>query len=88
VLFYAIGEETEPRWLAEGLRVAGATRAAELDINWYWTRFLLFGDADGRLKITSTLVPKMEHMETEYVERQSIRDFFYAKVRDHAPPSH
>jgi hypothetical protein len=89
VLFYAIGEETEPRWLAEGLRLAGAARAAELDINWYWTRFLLFGEGSaGRLTITSTLVPKMEHMETEYVERSSTRDFFYAVLRDPAHPSH
>ena len=86
VLFYAIGEETEPRWLAEGLRLAGAVSAAELDINWYWTRFLLFGEETkggrGGLRVTSTLVPKMEHMETEYVERASTRDFFYAVRRD------
>jgi hypothetical protein len=94
VLFYAIGEETEPRWLAEGLRVAGATSAAELDINWYWTRFLLFGngtkdgpDARSGLRITSTLVPKMEHQETEYVERASTRDFFYVVRRDLLPPT-
>jgi hypothetical protein len=92
VLFYAIGEETEPRWLAEGLRLAGATSAAELDINWYWTRFLLFGksakdgpDAGNGLRITSTLVPKMEHLETEYVERASTRDFFYVVRRDLLP---
>jgi hypothetical protein len=89
VLFYAIGEEAEPRWLAEALRLAGAAHAAELDINWYWTRFLLFGEGtDGRLKVTSTLVPKMEHMETEYVERPSTRDFFYGVERDHTPLSH
>lgn len=92
VLFYAIGEETEPRWLAEGLKLAGATSAAELDINWYWTRFLLFGestnggpDAKTGLRITSTLVPKMEHLETEYVEHASTRDFFYVVRRDLLP---
>lgn len=89
VLFYAIGEETEPRWLAEALRLAGATQAAELDINWYWTRFLLFGKPDGgALRVTSTLVPKMEHLETEYVERPSSRDFFYAVLKNPTPPAH
>jgi len=81
VLFYAMGEEASPRWLAEALRIAGATSAAELDINWYWTRFLLFGTEGGALHVTSTLVPKMEHMKTEYVERASSRDFFYVVRR-------
>lgn len=78
VLFYAIGEEASPRWLAEALKAAGAVTAAELDINWYWTRFLLFGAGGGSLRVTSTLVPKMEHTAKEYVERPSSRDFFYA----------
>jgi hypothetical protein len=78
VLFYAIGEEASPRWLAEALRAAGAASAAELDINWYWTRFLLLGTDGGNLHVTSTLIPKMEHLKTEYVERASSRDFFYA----------
>jgi hypothetical protein len=77
ILFYAIGEEATPRWLAEALRIAGATSAAQLDINWYWTRFLLFGTEGGALHVTSTLIPKMEHLRTEYVERASSRDFFY-----------
>jgi hypothetical protein len=80
VLFYAVGEEADPRWLAEGLRLAGAEGAAELDINWYWTRFLLFGEgeaAGGSLHVTSTLIPKMEHLATSYVQRPSTRDFFY-----------
>jgi hypothetical protein len=86
VLFYAIGEETEPRHLAEALRLAEAEEAAELDINWYWTRFLLVGAENGALRITSTLIPKMEHQETEYVARPSTRDFFYALAKKAATP--
>jgi hypothetical protein len=78
VLFYAMGEEAGPRHLAEALRAAGAKSAAELDINWYWTRFLLFGQKPGEpLQITSTLIPKMEHQPRGYVARPSTRDFFY-----------
>jgi hypothetical protein len=78
VLFYAMGEEASPRWLAEALRLAGAASAAEFDINWYWTRFLLFGTPNGEpLQVTSTLIPKMEHLKRGYVERPSTRDFFY-----------
>jgi hypothetical protein len=81
VLFYAIGEEASPRWIAEALLIAGATAAAQLDINWYWTRFLLFGIEGGALHATSTLIPKMEHLRTEYVERASSRDFLYVTWR-------
>jgi len=82
VLYYAIGEEADPRWLAEGLRAAGATTALELDINWYWTRFLLFGRADtGSLRVVDTLIPKMEHLANGYVERASTRDFFFLAKR-------
>lgn len=90
ILFYAVGEEAEPRWLAEGLRLAGAAYAAELDINWYWTRFVLFGEkGEGEvgLRVTSTLISKMEHLETSYVERASTRDFFYGVLRATAGPT-
>jgi hypothetical protein len=82
VLFFAMGEEASARWLAEGLRLAGAHAAAQLDINWYWTRFLLFGETEaGTLRVTSTLIPRMEHQPNGYVERPSTRDFFYVTRR-------
>jgi hypothetical protein len=81
VLFYAIGEEADARWLAEGMRLAGAHAALQLDINWYWTRFLVTGAVDGKRRVTSTLIPKMEYQKTGYVERPSTRDFFYAVAR-------
>jgi len=78
VLLYGIGEEGDPRWLAEGMRAAGAVAAAEFDINWYWTRFLAFArDATGAMRISSSLIPKMEHQSDSYVARPSTRDFFY-----------
>lgn len=78
VLFYGMGEEADPRWLAEGMRAAGAVVAAEFDINWYWTRFLAFDrDAAGTTRISSSLIPKMEHQSDSYVARPSTRDFFY-----------
>jgi hypothetical protein len=39
---------------------------------------LLFGTPNGEpLQVTSTLIPKMEHLKRGYVERPSTRDFFY-----------
>lgn len=77
VFLYAIGIEATPRLLAEGLRAAGASDAAELDINWNWTRFLLFGeDERGELAVSTSLV-EGEYAKTGYVSRPSERDFFY-----------
>ncbi len=84
-LFYAVGEEASPLYLAKALLAAGASAGAQLDINWYWTRFLLFGEKDGRLGVTNTLIDGMEFQPRSYVERASDRDFFYV-VRRSSPP--
>jgi hypothetical protein len=82
VLFYGVSVEAPARYLAEGLRVAGCASAAQLDINWNWTRFLLVGEPqEGGLQVTSTLVPGMPHGKYEYVKRPSARDFFYVRTR-------
>ncbi len=85
-LFYAVGDEASPKWLAKALLSAGASVGAELDINWYWTRFLLFGEKDGALAVTSTLIPGMEFQGRGYVERPSDRDFFYVLSRRSPSP--
>jgi hypothetical protein len=82
ILLYAIGVEATPKLLALGLRAAGAAFAAQLDINWNWTRFLLFGKtADGKLGVTSTLA-EVEHAPRDYVGIASKRDFFYLTTRE------
>lgn len=81
-LFYALGEEVGPRLLAEALRTVGATQAAELDINWNWTRFVVFTSGpDGSRQVRETLVPGMVHQRQSYVVRPSDRDFFYVVSR-------
>jgi hypothetical protein len=81
VLYYAVGIETNAKLLAEGLRFAGASDAAELDINWNWTKFFTFTKAeDGSLAVGQTLVP-VEHAKSAYVAQPSDRDFFYLLSR-------
>jgi hypothetical protein len=81
VLFYAIGVEATPRLLGEALRTAGAANAAELDINWNWTRFLLYElDGHGKPRVADALVPG-EFSKSGYVDRPSERDFFYVLRR-------
>lgn len=81
VLYFGMGEEAEPRLLAEAMKHVGAVHATQLDINWNWTRFLLFGTEDGELGVTSTLIPKMVHRKRGYVALSQDRDFFYLKRR-------
>jgi hypothetical protein len=76
-LYYAIGIETPPRILAEGLVAAGIADAAQLDINWNWTRFFTFQKtAEGTFEVDEVLA-KVEHSQRDYVSRASERDFFY-----------
>jgi hypothetical protein len=81
VLFYGFGDEAGARMLADGMRYAGAVAALQLDINYYWTRFLLVGKktAEAPLQITSPLAPKMQFEARAYVARPTARDFFYIK---------
>jgi hypothetical protein len=69
--------EASPKLLASGLRAAGAAFAAQLDINWNWTRFLLFDvGADGKARVSAALA-EVTHTKRDYVELASKRDFFY-----------
>jgi hypothetical protein len=80
-LFYAVGIETNAKLLAEGMRFVGASEAAELDINWNWTKFFTFTKADdGSLVVGAALVP-VEHAKSAYVGQASERDFFYLLSR-------
>jgi hypothetical protein len=82
-LFYGMGEWITARGLAESMKAAGAAFAAEIDINWSYTRFLFFGrpSPGDPLQVTSTLVPKMKFVSQGYVKKPSDRDFFYLKKR-------
>ena len=82
-LFYALGEWITPRGLADAMRAAGAMDAAELDVNWSYTRFLLYGPTKpGEApEVTETLVPKIKRPTRGYVVKPSDRDFFYLARR-------
>jgi hypothetical protein len=79
VLYYALGEWVFAKDLAVAMKAAGAVSAAELDINWSYTRFLLMGrkTPGDPVQVLSTLIPKIEHTRRGYVEKPSTRDFFY-----------
>ena len=51
VLMFGMGLEADAKLLAEAMKHAGAVHAAQLDINYNWTRYLLFGVKDGELQV-------------------------------------
>ncbi len=85
VLYFAIGTEADPLDLARGMKAVGADVAAQLDINWAWTRFLLAGRREGKPRITSSLVEDPLVGKHEYFSRPSDRDFFYLVLKTTMP---
>jgi hypothetical protein len=76
-LFVAISNATTARVLARALRHAGAFDAAQLDVNWSYTKILLFRPgANGELRAES-LVKGFVFDEDEYLRQRAPRDFFY-----------
>jgi hypothetical protein len=88
-LYFAFADWITAGELAEALTTAHVSAAAELDINWSFTRFLFFGPAeDGSgLEVTSTLVDQIEHRKRGYVQKSEPRDFFYVTRIERAKPA-
>ncbi|MFT3764309.1 MAG: phosphodiester glycosidase family protein [Minicystis sp.] len=83
-LIYGLGEGITPRQMAEAMRAAGAVDAAQLDVNWSYTRFLLYGkpaSPGAPPEVTSTLIPKIKHGARQYVVKPADRDFFYLTAK-------
>jgi hypothetical protein len=78
-LYFAFADWITAKELAVTLEKAGVRSAAELDINWSFTRFLFFAPAeDGSgLEVSATLVDQIEHRKKGYVQKSEPRDFFY-----------
>jgi hypothetical protein len=77
-LFFGIGEWIWARDLALAMKAAGAVDVAELDINWSYTRFLLY-DRSSPPKVVSTLIEKVEYTKEGYLSKPAPRDFFYLR---------
>lgn len=81
-LFVGISNSTTARALALGMRQAGATSVAQLDVNFSFPRVLLYRD-DEKTKALTALgaVKGLLYRSDEYVGRPSPRDFFYVVLR-------
>lgn len=81
-LMFGVGGETEPEVLAHGLRHAGAHYAAQLDINWNWTRLFVFKEEDTAVRPVGALIEHMAKDKGEYLSRAGARGFFYVSRRE------
>jgi len=87
VLYVAISNHTNARVFAEGMRHAGATTVAQLDVNWSYPKFVLFEPkAPGGPRKAVALADGFEFSEDEYIRKKARRDFFYL-VRKPPPKS-
>jgi hypothetical protein len=80
-LYFAIGEWTTADLLAAGLRAAGVTDAVQMDINWSFTRFVLYERPGPEPVATSPILEKLKFGPREYWQKASERDFFYLHAK-------
>jgi len=86
-LLYGFGDWVTPKELAQAMLAAGAQEAAQLDINWSYTRFFLFDHPPGEPPhIRETIIPKLKFSKNRYISKSSYRDFYYVKLRPEAKP--
>jgi hypothetical protein len=76
-LFVSVSNAMTATALADGMHHAGAHDVAELDVNWSFPKFLVFGRSAAGVLEASSLFPGFVFTKSEYVRQRSARDFFY-----------
>jgi hypothetical protein len=78
VLYVGISNHTTAPAIANGMRHAGATNVAQLDINFSYPKFVTFRASRlSKLRFAVPLADGFEYSEHEYLRKPSYRDFFY-----------
>jgi hypothetical protein len=76
-LFVAVSNATTARVLADALHHVGAYDAAQLDVNWSYTKILIYRPEPGGELRAESLVEGFVFDEDEYIRQRAPRDFFY-----------
>lgn len=76
VLYFGIGDYINAPWLADGMVAAGFDNAAQLDINYSYTRFIMYQGSPEALTVSSPLLTDLKAPRNEYWKDASERDFF------------
>jgi hypothetical protein len=87
-LLYVWGDDVGPDALAKGMQLAGCDFGMHLDMNPFHTGFVFmsFEDAAYQRGKSETLTPLMAIANRRYIDYNP-KDFFFATLRDVAPPS-
>ena len=81
-LYFAVGESVTAAELADSLARAGATEAIEMDVNYSFTRFVVYGrDAKGNPVGRIPVLSKLVFGPKDYWKNPAPRDFFYGHLR-------
>ncbi|MFW5739436.1 MAG: phosphodiester glycosidase family protein [Myxococcota bacterium] len=76
-LFVAISNATTPHVMAKAMHHVGAYDAAQLDVNWSYTKILVFRPgSEGALEAQSLVEGFVSHRD-EYLRIRAPKDFFY-----------
>jgi hypothetical protein len=77
-LYVGISNHTTAPAIAKGMRHAGASTVAQLDINFSFPKFVTFRPSTvSKLRFAVPLADGFEFSENEYLRKPSYRDFFY-----------
>jgi hypothetical protein len=78
VLYVGIGDSTTAEAMAAGMHHAGAHDVAQLDVNWSFPKFVVFGPkAGGTELVASPICNGFEYDEDDFIRKSYARDFFY-----------
>ncbi|HTQ06518.1 MAG TPA: phosphodiester glycosidase family protein [Polyangiaceae bacterium] len=80
-LFVGISNSTTARAMALGMKQAGATNVAQLDVNFSFPRFLVYEEATNGKLTALGAVKGLLYEPDEYLGHSSTRDFFYVTAR-------
>jgi hypothetical protein len=81
ILYVGISNSTTARALAIGMHHAGAVDVAQLDVNWSYPKFLVYGPGNERGLSASAIMTGFEYTAGDYLTKSSLRDFFYLTRR-------
>jgi hypothetical protein len=76
-LFVGVSNRTTATALADGMHHAGASTAAQLDVNEAFPRFLTYRKNEKGGWVADSIAPGFHHRAGHYVDAPSSRDFFY-----------
>lgn len=76
-LFVGVSNRTTATALADGMRHAGASTAAQLDVNEAFPRFLTYKRSENGALVADSIAPGFHYRAGHYLDAESSRDFFY-----------